>query len=475
LVKNNYLNMRIYSSFGLKWFVSVILTIHAYISILLYLNFLGDYPEKIIFEYLLFSFVVFSITIFYYSYNFLFMIRIGFLGLMGLAPMIAVYLGGYFAFRSTFSQTHEISFLMLLLSNVAIFSAHFGFLLSEKTKVIKKNIFTNFNSLTVVAVFIITMLLAYIIGVEKGGLIFNVNYGEPDGAKDMPIKNLSVITNLSVFILVFYYFLSKHKGRYSHGYLLMIIISCVYLYLWNELFRGARMDPLSGVLALIIITRAYTTEKFNLNLKQVAIFVSLFLFIQVWGYVRISIIDGINFERIISILTMDNARFKDGIEVLFFQGTLNNLYLTISTTIYAIQNNMIDYWHGSSYLDYILRTPPQFMYPDRPESLAWLPNKIFGDQTSAGGYTELAEVFLNFGIWGGLIIPGIISYYIGYSMKLFVLNKYSLFYAIPFFSILSVYFRGNLYQTFVFYKALISCYVFYMIIKFFNSLILIKR
>ena len=158
----------------------------------------------------------------------------------------------------------------------------------------------------------------------------------------MPIKNLSVITNMRVFFLAFYYFLSKLRQRYSHGYLIILIISCAY---------------------------------------------------------------------------------------------------------------------GSSYLDYILRTPPEFMYPNRPESLAWLPEKILGRGSTNGGYTELAELFLNFGIWGALFVPGIISYYIGCSMKLFVLNEYYLVYSIPFFSILSVYFIGNLYQTFAFYKALVTCYI----------------
>ena len=110
------------------------------------------------------------------------------------------------------------------------------------------------------------------------------------------------------------------------------------------------------------------------------------------------------------------------------------------------------------------------MYPDRPESLAWLPSKLFDRNVSAGGFTELAEVYLNFGIWGALFVPGIISYIIGWSFKLFMRNKYSLYYAIPFFSILAVYFRGNLYQTFAFYKAFVTGVILYVIILFVRSM-----
>ena len=52
--------------------------------------------------------------------------------------MGAVYLGGFFAYRSTFSQTPEISFVMPLLSNIAIFSAHSGFFYRIKLNLLKK-------------------------------------------------------------------------------------------------------------------------------------------------------------------------------------------------------------------------------------------------------------------------------------------------------------------------------------------------
>lgn len=123
---------------------------------------------------------------------------------------------------------------------------------------------------------------------------------------------------------------------------------------------------------------------------------------------------------------------------------------------------MIDLYYGSSYFDFLLRTPPQFIYPDRPKELSWI--YLDYGMTTGGGFYELAEAYLNFGLIGVFIIPTIISFILSFSYKMFLMNKYSVYHSIVFFALIVSFMRGELYQSFVFYKGIVTAIVMIIIL-----------
>ena len=93
-----------------------------------------------------------------------------------------------------------------------------------------------------------------------------------------------------------------------------------------------------------------------------------------------------------------------------------------------------------------------------PQDLAWI--FVNNGLTSGGGFFELAEAYLNFGVIGVLVVPFIISFLFGY--KLFIYNKYSLLGSMLLFGLLSSFLRGIFYQSFALYKSVITGFIIIM-------------
>ena len=362
------------------------------------------------------------------------------------------------------SQTIEIATLMLLLTNIALCSSELGFLLGNKLKLpqqvkvhYEKNIF-----------FIVTAISILFIGAliikSHGSLVISGgSYGSEEEKSTMLVSNLNIIANILFYTLILMYF--KFKDIYKidkKKYLYSIFFLFFYLFIFAEFLRGVRMDALNGIFGSIILYLIYTNKKLKITPIIFIGGVVLFVVMQIMGMLR-SALNFLSFDEILKVISRGFVQIFEGSRsgVMFYQGTVNDIATTFSGTIMMLKENTIDYYYGSSYLDYILRTPPQFMYPNRPEDLAWI--FVNNGFTSGGGYFELAEAYLNFGLLGAFIVPFIISFVFSSSFKIFVLNKYSIFHSILLFSLLSGFMRGVLYQTFTFYKAIVTGFILYFI------------
>lgn len=417
-------------------------------------------------QYICFSVIVWLVLVAHYLDNLLYLIRIIVFGVVGLIPITALYFDSYYAFRAVFSQTLGISFLILLLSNVALFACHCGFLVAERIGYKSKEAINYHGKTTITLVFVLGCTAAFFIGVSRGELLFQAAYASAEQEKQsLAISNLTVVARFCLFSLIFYYFCYERRFGASSLYIrFLVIFLAIYLIVWNEFLRGARMDPLTFLLGAFVLVRTYKNGGLGVRFRTGVMLFFVFIVFQVWGYLRFVLSTGIDMDQLYSAVMLKPKLATDGTAVLFMQGTINNLILTLSSTIHAVQSGITELWGGRSYLEYILRTPPAFLFPERPQSLAWLPDKWFGSGTTAGGYLELSEAYLNFGFVGALIVPFLVSFVLSYAYNLFKHNRYSLFHSVLFFSILCVYLRGNLYQTFVFYKAFISGVVIYLLI-----------
>lgn len=416
--------------------------------------------------YFFFSLVIFVIILIKNSDNVIFFIRTIFLGMIGFIALGAKLYNqdAWFGYHMQDSQTFEIASLMFLLSNIALFSSEIGFLFGAKIKQRQHASIHFENRLFFVAIFSLLLIVVFLITMSHGSLVIaGGSYASGEETVSMPVSNLNVISNILFYTLILLYF--KFKDLYqvdTKRYFYSIIFIALYLFLFAEFLRGVRMDALNGIFGAIILYLVYTNKGLKITPIIFLVGIVLFVTMQIMGLIR-SAPNFLSFDEIIDILILGFTQLLVNSDsgIMFYQGTVNDIATTFSGTIMMLKENMIDYYYGGSYFDYILRTPPSILYPDRPQDLAW----IFANHglTSGGGYFELAEAYLNFGVLGAFIVPFIISFLLSSSFKMFVLNKYSIFHSILLFSLLSGFMRGVLYQTFTFYKAVVTGFIIYFI------------
>jgi len=422
-------------------------------------------------ELYLFSIFIFGLALFNNLYNIIFFLRTFFLGIVGyLAYTIKLIDENiFFAFHMQETQTIEITSIIFLFTNIAIFTSEFGLRLGLKIKVKKMHSYIYEDWRVFYIIFFLLLIVASILSIKQP-LIFFSQYASE--TIRLPIQNFNTIGAILLFILVMYFFKYKNLlNKNTFIYKTSLIFISIYLLIFSELLRGARMDFLNGLIGLTLLYNLYVYNNTRMNFKLMLYGGIFFIILQVIGLIR-SVIAIFGFDGALSAITkyLENIGEGNSGGVLIVQGTINNIAATFSGTIYMIKNDMVEYYYGSSYLDYILRTPPQFIYPDRPQSLSWIFTEH--NMTSGGGFFELAEAYLNFGIFGIFIIPFLVSFVISYSFKVFSMNRYSLKHSIVFFAIVAVFMRGELYQTFVFYKGIITgiilYYLIYILYGFFN-------
>jgi hypothetical protein len=238
---------------------------------------------------------------------------------------------------------------------------------------------------------------------------------------------------------------------------------CIYFLFYGIYFRGGRLEFLSGLLVLYIgIPAAFGNLKIVKYYHYLAL-IFLAIFMEFWGYLR-AIWTSADTE---TMLEGYIRMFETGV---FFAGTISGISSAFANVVDMIETNVINYKFGVPYLEYFLRTPPEFLYPDRPKDLS----SIFEEYgyISIGGFFEISEAYLNFGLVGVFIIPLAISYLIAKMYKKAISG--SLFFYIQLLAFLSVFMRGAWYQTFAYYKASITGLILYVImmilIKLFNYL-----
>lgn len=424
------------------------------------------YNEKISYMYYFFSLIIFIFILINNSRNILFFVRTFFLGIIGFIALGAkiVSENALFGYHMHDSQTTVIATLMFLLTNIALFSSEMGILLGEKTKITTSEKIYFENKTFFYFVYLLLFIIIYIMTFSNGSLIMmGGTYADGSGTT-LPINNLNIFSNILLFTLILVYFKFNNipKLNSKKYFYLIVLISC-YLFIYAQLLRGVRMDALNGIFGAIILYLIYNNKSLKVTPKILILGVLLFILIQLIGILR-GALSFLELDDIISLLmvSFNNLIYNENASILFYQGTINDIATTFSGIILLLKNNVIEFYYGGSYIDYIFRTPPQFLYPDRPKDLAWIfENNGF---TSGGGFFELAEAYLNFGIFGVFIIPFIISFLFSISYKMFILNKYSLFHSILLFSLLSGFMRGLLYQTFTFYKSIITGIIIYLIL-----------
>ena len=412
--------------------------------------------------------------------NLLFFARTMFIVWIGFVPAFALYLGGYFAWRMPFVQTLDVAFVMTIITTLALFSSQLGIEAGKKVQVRARGVDLHGNErMLFLFISFLFVLVGTLIAMTRGDLIIFSGYvseAQQASRVQMPFQNLQ---SIAIILALFAYVLLRRMERYgklsamSNQRLQFMFWLCVlYVAVWCQFLRGARMDPLTLLFGLSVLLMLFKSNHVRLNTKALIYLLLAFFVMQVWGGVRHNL-QNVELSHINDIAQeLYKGSERDGVSIFFRQGTMNNLSLSVATVIYAIDRGEIGYRYGTTYVDYIARTPPAIVYPGRPKSLAWLSDDLYGGGGAGGGFNEMAESYLNFGVFGSLIIPGIISFILSYSFRQFMVNRYNLFRSLVFLSMLAVFFRGTLYQSFAFYKVFVTAVIIYGVVLFVHQLVL---
>ena len=350
------------------------------------------------------------------------------------------------------------------ISLVAASSSLVGFSIKPIYFKIKNLKFVNIKKYRIIF-FVLFSFFAYWFGSSVGvSLLDNSGYATQSNTSTVKFGTLNVFVFYFVSLCYISYMYIK-----PHKYVFLITSFFVYFFLIFIALRGVRQDPFGIIIALLLINYFSTKINYYRN-KHFLIFK---LFIVLWF---LTVFTGVlrsefSFDFLLSLFSIGSLFFRINEGFIVFNldtasmvvGTLNVIPFKILDTGFLL---------GQSYLDWIPRTLPSFLYSERPLSLAF-EMKHEGSWFGWGGIHENAEAYYNFGILGSIFVPMIISFSMNSFGKSFIKSK-SLFSAIPIVWLIMLP-RYTWYQSFALYKSTLTIFVIIIIVTLLLGILNFKK
>lgn len=430
-----------------------------------------NYDYQIIRVVAFVSFFLFAALCWLERSNILFLARTFILGFIGYFPMIIKATLGQEALFSGYegsTQGFDIVVLMYVMTSFALLSNQIGLELA------KQRSFTDFysdpeNHKDGEQKFINYWWFAGLIGAMLavasswmfvqgyGQTILTADYASAEqGGSGVAFGSAVVLGVVGIFSL----FIAGMKG-YLENWKVAFFIVCFMFIVYSQLLMGLRQDAMSTLFGILVLYGVVNKKEIGLKLSYVPVLIVAYIFIEAWGVARFSLASGVPISDIVT-LTFTSIGATDAIRM----GTVSPIATTFSNTVWLIQNNIIDYSWGRTYWEWILRIPPEILFPDRPVDYAWMFQE-YGLLTG-GGFFELAEVYMNFGLLGALVLPGIVSFLMAKSYY-YAFYRQSMLSYFLLFSFLAIFLRGTWYQTFAFFRAFLVCILFYFVAVLISS------
>ena len=401
--------------------------------------------------FFLFSLLNVLLLVIYFRYSFLFQLRLLFLSAVGVFAGVVKSINPDLVFSPVGLevQTFQIGVMMFGLTSVALLGAAIGFNMvrSPASSNCETTLFKNWSSK---AIFFISV--PFIIWI---GILSATSYGPPiwDGVYGSDQAEGQLLGNLQSMGIIFLTlaFISAKRLK-DNKYRLLSLFLIGYLLIWGILIRGGRLEFLSGLLTIFIASQVSEGKSPAIHFKNYLYLAGAAVLMEVFGYLRATLAS----TPAETMFEMYQRFYESG---LIFAGTLSGIASTFANVLHMIRYEVIDFQYGLPYLEYILRSPPQFLYPDRPPDLSSIFD-IYG-YASMGGFFELAEAYLNFGLIGVFLVPFFLSWLIAYIYKQSI-RGYN-FYFFLLLGLMSVFPRGAWYQSFAYYKSLLTGTLIFLI------------
>ncbi len=420
------------------------------------------------------SFFIFCFNCYLRFNNFLFLFRNLTLGAVGYVPLLIKIIYGEntsFYFGEPELQIFDICLVMYFCTSIALFSSEIGLELGK----IRFKTLPNFekydngvikatdNSWLLISVFSIPViiLVSYLTAISAGPPIWQAAYATEAGGQTL--GNLQTIGIIS--LLAFY--VGSNKCDLKNRNVILFLLIFIFLF-WGMAIRGLRQDVITSLLGIVFCYGLIKGEDFKIKpLTLILIFFAYLIFETLGAARAILSISGVSLYEIFTtaFAFLSPVGFEDGFDLnnlnffllgdaqVVMPGTLGAIAKTFSTTVYLVDAGYLDLQYGKTYYEFILRSPPEFLYPNRPEDYAWM--FLDFNTNTVGGFFELAEVYFNFGFIGMMFVPGLISFLISYCYTKARIDQSLIAYFLLF-SFLGSLFRGAWYQTFAFYKSFLT-------------------
>lgn len=410
-----------------------------------------------------------------YRWNPLYMLLMLFLALpplySGLMVLLGINEGIFCSFGQTY-QTPMVTAKVMLLTVIALSVSSIGWGLAVVKKPLSEPVkpILGFNYrfafYAVIAVFAGTQT-----AILYGDFIWNASYASNLGT---PLLGINMFPGLAVIgILGMFTMLLFSAQRTFMHYMIFLIISS-YVLLFCMFFRGSRLEVVVagiGIYFLWLDTRQKKVPVARLFICGVA----LFLFLQIWGVFRQTLYlsdistlaklrSSISFALKKKVVLSKNKYQPND----YPMSTVGDIASTFYMTVGLVDKKALPMLYGRSYLEYIPRTLPKFIYPNRPADLAWVfPS---AGERSGGGFFALGEAYMNFGVFGCVVIPFIFSFLLGkVSIKCISSGRVVWFFFHIY--VMSVLLRGMWHGNFTLYKSLFT----WMLIEMFISAAMIWK
>jgi hypothetical protein len=402
--------------------------------------------------FLLLSFTALTLYVHYFSHAFLYQLRMIFLAVIGYYAGIVKFIDSDLSFThfGIPIQTLEVGVKMYGMTSIALFGAAIGFsLVNLKPRGSKKAASVASLDIPWRGIYWFTgpciILIGYLSARSYGPVVWKGTYASEEAGGQL----LGNLQSMGVILLGLNVLASIKMAKFRYSAFSFFL--GVYFLLWGIFFRGGRLEFLAGLLAIFVGIPAAFGKR-----KRVSLFFYLWLVagavsMEFWGYLRSSLSSSSERETMWAGYV---RMYESGV---FFAGTISGIASSYANIIDMVDKKVVEFQFGIPYLEYLLRTPPEFLYPGRPKDLAF----IFDTHgyISIGGFFEIGEAYLSFGLFGVFLVPLLISYIMGTVYKRAI--KGSLFFYIQLLALISVFMRGAWYQTFAYYKAMVTGTVIY--------------
>jgi hypothetical protein len=301
--------------------------------------------------------------------------------------------------------------------------------------------------------FILFSVVIVIFTLAQGGNIFSFgDYGNALQEKIIgsPIGTLNIIF-LYFFFLSLLLFYKRDQGLKKQNFFFIILSIFLVGFLAT---RGVRQDPF-GLVLTVIMVYFFQNPKKNILLYSIAFFILVWFFTVVSGQFRYDVSLSNPLGYLFSFIknNPEGNAYLNLDTASSIVGTFHFAYLQV------VENGNL--LLGQSYFDWLPRTLPSFLSPNRPEALAWK-IELDGEFFSLGGVQDIAEQYWNFGPLGVIMGSFLIALLVGSFTQTF-LRENILFNAIPFVWLATLP-RWHWYQSFVLYKGFLTMIILVCIV-----------
>jgi hypothetical protein len=413
------------------------------------------------------GYVVFALVYQKELKNVMFLTLTGFLAAPAIWSFICVcVLKGYVSVWFEELQTVENTTRILILTLVALFAHGFGWRLglnrAEKIydgQIVSRTYANRLSRLNPLYLFVFFTLAAVFTGWQAGVSsvpIWEGAYGR-DHSGQIRILSLGVYPIWAVANLIVAYVLLRKYFLYDKAMRVIWFLAVLFVVGYEFIAKGSRLEGVAFLIAFLAVK--YVLDGRSPSFIRVFLFSIIVLFlVNLVGYIRSSFhlggIQNYALRNTVRFTRLNQAGVPVG-----SVSTIGPVSATFYRALVDIDDNVHDYMYGSSYIDFIPRTLPEFIYPDRPRAIVW-------NHSAQGGIFSLAEAYLNFGACGCLIVPLVISFLLSrYVCGRVLFLRDPSWWELGWYGLLTAALvRGIWYQVFTVYKSWIATLILWQLV-----------